>query len=269
MQEMERRYFRAAEFAQMAHVNKKTLHYYDSIGLFKPAYVNGKGYRFYTLAQLDRLALIVVLKDLGLSLEEIRQYLECRDARRLEELLEQQDREIDRRIRQLRRTKALLRGLREESRSFLEHDGKGCQVLDWPAQPIAVLMDGDGLRRRQQGFVVNYLTDGLYTGVYYVDGESQFLYQKSETGERVIPGGRYLCLYGSEDEDTQQPARMRYVEQLRRYAAQHGLRLAEGCYFEFADILLAEPGMQYFCVRAQLLEDGAGDNVPKEKDEIL
>ena len=54
---MKETYLRTAAFAALAGVNKKTLHYYDEIGLFRPAYVNEKGYRFYSPFQLDRLAL--------------------------------------------------------------------------------------------------------------------------------------------------------------------------------------------------------------------
>ena len=68
---MQKKYLRTAAFAQLAGVNKKTLHYYDEIGLFRPAYVNEKGYRFYSPLQLDRLALIVTLKDLGVPLKVI------------------------------------------------------------------------------------------------------------------------------------------------------------------------------------------------------
>ena len=53
---MKETYLRTAAFAALAGVNKKTLHYYDEIGLFRPAYVNEKGYRFYSPFQLDRLA---------------------------------------------------------------------------------------------------------------------------------------------------------------------------------------------------------------------
>lgn len=72
---MKESYLQAAAFAALAGVNKKTLHYYDEIGLFRPAYVNEKGYRFYTPFQLDRLALIITLRDLGVPLQVIREYL--------------------------------------------------------------------------------------------------------------------------------------------------------------------------------------------------
>lgn len=55
---MQKKYLRTAAFAKLAGVNKKTLHYYDEIGLFRPAYVNEKGYRFYSPLQLDRRAFV-------------------------------------------------------------------------------------------------------------------------------------------------------------------------------------------------------------------
>ncbi len=37
-----------SEMASLFNVSRQTLIYYDKIGLFKPAVVNEKGYRFYS-----------------------------------------------------------------------------------------------------------------------------------------------------------------------------------------------------------------------------
>lgn len=254
MQTVHKKYFRTAEFAQMANLNKKTLHYYDEIGLFKPAFVNEKGYRFYTLPQLDRLALIAALKDLGVPLKEIKEYMECGDAGRLDRMLEEQSQEIDRRIGQLRRSQELLRSLQAENRAFQRYCGQGYLILDWPAERITLLVDEQEFPQMPKaGMVVNYLTDGPCTGICY-GGEAQFLYQKRADGERTIPGGRYLCLYGEESEGTTQELRLAVMEQMRQWAAEQGLRLEEDILIEFSDVLTARPGSQYFCIRARLAE---------------
>ncbi|NMC54899.1 MAG: MerR family transcriptional regulator [Chloroflexi bacterium] len=64
------------DFSNLAHVTVKTLHHYDQIGLLRPAHIDRfTGYRYYALEQLARLNRILALKDLGFSLDEVRQML--------------------------------------------------------------------------------------------------------------------------------------------------------------------------------------------------
>lgn len=113
-------YYRTAAFAQLAGMNKKTLQYYDEIGLFRPARVEANGYRYYSIFQLDRLALIAALKDLGLPLKEIKRYLDSGDLALMDQLLDQQSRELARRLAQLNARKAMLERVRRENRDFLQ-----------------------------------------------------------------------------------------------------------------------------------------------------
>ncbi len=64
--------FRIGEFSRIARVSARLLRYYDEIGLLTPGVVDAvTGYRYYTSTHLQRLNRILVLKDLGLSLEQI------------------------------------------------------------------------------------------------------------------------------------------------------------------------------------------------------
>jgi DNA-binding transcriptional MerR regulator len=64
--------FRIGEFSRIARVSARLLRYYDELGLLRPGVVDAAtGYRYYTSAQLQRLNRILVLKELGLSLEQI------------------------------------------------------------------------------------------------------------------------------------------------------------------------------------------------------
>lgn len=63
-----------ARFAQLHGLNKRTLHYYDDIGLFSPQYKGNNGYRYYDLSQSADLENIRMLKELNMSIEEIRGY---------------------------------------------------------------------------------------------------------------------------------------------------------------------------------------------------
>ncbi len=60
------------KLAQMAGVSSRTLRYYDEIGLLKPARINTSGYRIYGETEVDRLQQILFYRELGVSLDSIR-----------------------------------------------------------------------------------------------------------------------------------------------------------------------------------------------------
>ena len=64
--------YRIGEFAKLSGVSTKTLRFYDEVGLLRPTFVDPlTRYRLYSPAQLQDLAAIRALKDLGASLREI------------------------------------------------------------------------------------------------------------------------------------------------------------------------------------------------------
>ena len=61
------------EFAKMFDITIKTVRYYEKVGLLVPAYVDiYTGYRYFDKENIDRMYEILALKDLGFSLEEIK-----------------------------------------------------------------------------------------------------------------------------------------------------------------------------------------------------
>lgn len=69
--------FRIGDFSRIARVSCRLLRFYDEIGLLKPATVDpATGYRFYTASQLPQLNRILVLKELGLNLEQVGKIIE-------------------------------------------------------------------------------------------------------------------------------------------------------------------------------------------------
>src|SRR6266487_2304382 len=70
--------FLTGEFSQISRVSKRLLHYYDEIGLLKPAHIDPHtGYRYYSASQLPRLNRILALKDLGLALDHIARMMQA------------------------------------------------------------------------------------------------------------------------------------------------------------------------------------------------
>lgn len=83
---MDNFYVSPTEFASISGVSRQTLIFYEKKGIFLPAYKNEKGYRFYLMSQLDIIATIQSLQKIGLSLEEIKDYIEHRNAQSTYEL---------------------------------------------------------------------------------------------------------------------------------------------------------------------------------------
>jgi DNA-binding transcriptional MerR regulator len=70
--------FRIGDFSRLARVTIKTLHHYDEAGLLQPSHVDPQtGYRYYAASQLETLQRILLLKDLGFTLEQIRELLDA------------------------------------------------------------------------------------------------------------------------------------------------------------------------------------------------
>ena len=69
--------FRIGEFSKITHVPGSQLRYYDEIGLLAPAKINDlTGYRYYSAQQIPELSRILALKDLGLSLDQIKRMIQ-------------------------------------------------------------------------------------------------------------------------------------------------------------------------------------------------
>lgn len=116
------------DFSRLARVSVKALRFYDEAGFLKPARVDAQsGYRYYSMQQLPRLNRILALKDLGLTLEQIRPLLDrnvgpaelCEALRRKRaEVQERRDREDD----LLRRVETRLRLLESEGQKAMSYD---------------------------------------------------------------------------------------------------------------------------------------------------
>jgi DNA-binding transcriptional MerR regulator len=60
------------KLGQIAGISTRTLRYYDEIGLLKPTRISSSGYRIYGQKEVDRLQQILFYRELGVSLESIR-----------------------------------------------------------------------------------------------------------------------------------------------------------------------------------------------------
>lgn len=65
------------EFSKIGQVSGRQLRHYDQLGLLNPEHIDPKtGYRYYSAKQLPRLNRILALKEMGMSLDQIKRMLD-------------------------------------------------------------------------------------------------------------------------------------------------------------------------------------------------
>lgn len=69
-------YLSIGEFAELSGIKRKTLIYYDQIGLLVPIQKAQNGYRYYDYPQLYRVNMINLFKEIGMPLVEIKDHLQ-------------------------------------------------------------------------------------------------------------------------------------------------------------------------------------------------
>jgi MerR family transcriptional regulator, thiopeptide resistance regulator len=79
--------YTVTKLAKISGVSVRTLHFYDEIGLLKPAYYGSNGYRYYEEEQLLTLQQILFFKELGFELKRIQSILRKSNFDKLADLL--------------------------------------------------------------------------------------------------------------------------------------------------------------------------------------
>ena len=98
------------EVSKLTGVSIRTLHHYDTIDLLKPSQVTEAGYRLYDDTALEKLYMILVFRELGLSLKQIASILHAPDFDR-NRILEDQIALMQERVGQLQDRIALAKGM--------------------------------------------------------------------------------------------------------------------------------------------------------------
>ncbi|MDB5044298.1 MAG: transcriptional regulator, partial [Deinococcus sp.] len=74
------------DLSRLARVSIRTLHHYDELGLLRPSARTEGNYRLYSAGDIQRLHSILMFRELGLPLHDIRAVLDDPDADELETL---------------------------------------------------------------------------------------------------------------------------------------------------------------------------------------
>ena len=108
------------QFAALHGINKKTLMWYDEIGLFQPVTINPEnGYRCYSYYQSPILETILLLRELDVSIAEIQDFMKNRSAENLKCLLDEKIENLDLQIIHLQAVRKTLCSHRQDMNTLL------------------------------------------------------------------------------------------------------------------------------------------------------
>ena len=245
-----------AQFAKLHGINKRTLHYYDNIGLFSPAEKGENGYRYYDISQSVVFEYILMLKELNMSIDEIKNYYKTPTPENFLEIAEIKENEIDREIENLRRIKNILKTRKEQLNICKNLKGEEIRVEESRQEKISILpydfsednisalfsyiKDKWKIEQIRMGIGSFISLDKVkaknfekYDGIYTYEAEG------ISCGNTVIkPGGKYLCGY---QKGTWDKAPIMY-EKLLKYAEDNDITLT-GFVYEIGlnEFAISEP----------------------------
>lgn len=239
--------FTIGQFAALHEINKKTLMWYDEVGLFKPAVLGENNYRYYTYHQSSVLETILMLRELGVSINEITEFMKNRSADALNTLLKEKIREVDKKILHMKAVRKTLEARQAETSALLTLNLSEISIVEQEEKYLAIIhTDADMPLEKEIEAVVaetkKYHLNRLYDASYGSMLSAESLYagdlenysalfieipgSKEDCGLHVRPKGKYLRAYckGSWDKLPEK------YKEILSYAKNHGLTLMGHAY---------------------------------------
>lgn len=126
------------EVSKLTGISIRALHHYDSIGLLRPTQVSEAGYRFYNDDALERLYMILVYRELGLSLRQIGDILDAPDYDR-NRVLEHQILLMQEKVWKLQNRINLAKVIQTTGVNYMNFEGFDSKRIDEYSQQAKVL----------------------------------------------------------------------------------------------------------------------------------
>ena len=117
------------EVSKLTSISVRALHHYDTIDLLKPTQVTEAGYRLYDDSAIEKLYMILVFRELGLSLKEIADILHAPDYDR-NRCLEKQIKLMQERVDKLQNRIALAKGMLTVGVKYMDFEGFDPKKMD-------------------------------------------------------------------------------------------------------------------------------------------
>lgn len=238
------------EFAKLCKVSKHTLFYYDKIGIFSPDIKDENGYRYYSVHQSEEFAVIEMLRELDMPLNDIKLFMASRSPETLLLLLAEQEKLINEKMRKLKGYKTVLKEKSKEIRGAMQAEKEQVmievhrqekqiwseEIIEYDEHSFEYCLAEVFERCDKAGISCSYTLGGVKKkkAVKLKDYTTySHFYVKPISGQGKVnayikPEGKYLVTYHWGDFDSCALA----YERLLEYAGEYGLELGDVFYEE-------------------------------------
>lgn len=246
---MRNNYMTTGEFAKLMGVTKHTLFHYDEINLFCPAVVTSQNYRYYSYEQMEIFDTILLLRDSGMNLQEIKHCLNNKSPENLMNVLSKRQQQIDDEINNLMQMKKWIQQQTEKIKYSMGQDWSQIQVKEYPNRyyvstsiedttPKTYYLKANELitsleeNNPKMHYEIAYIqhAEHIQQGIYdQYDNTTLLLKEKpKKINYKTLPKGKYLEAYHIGSWTTIGEA----YQRLLQYKEQHNLKTDQE-YFEY------------------------------------
>lgn len=128
-----------AQFAKLHNINKRTLHYYDNIGLFSPNTKGKNGYRYYDLSQSIEFEYILMLRELNMGIDEIEEYVKRPTEEKFINLAAAKEIEINNQIKRLKLIKKTIHEKKNQIELCRSLETSKIEVIECKEEKLRIL----------------------------------------------------------------------------------------------------------------------------------
>jgi len=129
-------YMPIKEFSRLTGIKRENLRYYDQIGLFSPEFRGENGYRYYTRSQLTTAYLIISLREIGISIDEIKKYIDIRTPEQMFSLFSAQKKHILTEIKKLKRILEIMQLYVDMAEEAIKYEENSINIEYKKKEPI-------------------------------------------------------------------------------------------------------------------------------------
>ena len=235
--------FRIGEISKLYNISVDTLRHYEKLGILKPEQISESGYRYYSNRQIWKLNIIRTLRELDISLPEIREFMKDRTLAKSQSL-------IDFQLQTIIKKQEELELLKKELEIRKQHLKKTCNIAEigiikkrylpvrraWSLeQEASIDWDIDRIHKEIEAKLkspeVSYFAWGRAGAIVseadfhkgkYLRYSSSFILDKN--GDTQIDGGHYLCMHFNGQYSS--GVAEKYYQRIKQFISDNALTLA-------------------------------------------